>query len=53
MYLQVVVFGLILWFVGANTLQLIREEISIWWYLLVAGVSLSSYMCYKMTLKCW
>lgn len=52
-YLQLAVFGSILWFVGYNSLKLISEEISIWSYLICAGLALISYGCYKQIMKCW
>ena len=52
-YVQVVVFGLILWFMGFNTAYLLQESISIWSYLLCTVVSALSYGCYKQILRCW
>jgi hypothetical protein len=53
LWMQIGVFGSVLWFLGFNTLGLLSESISIWKYLLCALVSFLSYFCYKQILKCW
>ena len=52
-YVQMVVFGLILWFMAFNTAYIIDGSLSIWSYLLCLSVSALSYGCYKQILRCW
>jgi hypothetical protein len=48
-----VTYGLLGWFMGANSFYLIGEQVSIWHWLLCAAVAASSYFCYKQIIKCW
>ena len=44
---------LTIWFVLWNSFALVGESISIWWYLVCAGVAGVNWVCFKQILKCW
>lgn len=48
-----VTYGLLCWFMLANSFYLVSEQVSIWHWLLCAVVSASSYFCFKQIIKCW